>query len=215
MGEVFLRCNAREVVTRVGKYVQDLARLSHGPNITVPEIKLEGHLDTTFPYILSHLEYIIGELLRNSIRATVEKHGSNPPPITVLICNAPKHIIFRVSDQGGGIPPEEVPGLWSFAKGIRSETRLKNFEQVPKMSATLQELQPAEKKSVPGTNSLHTLTYRPPDLKLGMGLPMSRVYAEYWGGSLEQTTMEGYGADVFLHIEKLGNRLEQLNIDSL
>lgn len=91
---------------------------------------------------------------------------------------------------------------------------MKNFEKVPKMSATLQELQPTETKPE-GTNSLHTLTYRPPDLKLGIGLPMSRVYAEYWGGSLEQTTMNGYGADVYLHIEKLGNRLEQLNIDAL
>lgn len=80
------------------------------------------------------------------------------------------------------------------------------------MAGTLQELQPDEDV---GETSLHTLTYRPPDLKLGLGLPMTRVYAEYWGGSLQHTSMEGYGTDVFLHIEKLGNRLEQLNIDQL
>ncbi|KAI5780847.1 branched-chain alpha-ketoacid dehydrogenase [Geopyxis carbonaria] len=216
VGEVFLRCNAREVVERVGKFTQDLIP----PGLAVPQIKLEGHLDTSFPYILSHLEYIIGELLRNSIEATLARHpnNANPPPITVLICNAPKHIIFRVSDQGGGIPPPEVSDLWSFAKHTRSDTRLRNFAQVPKMSATLQELHLApspEGAETAPEGSLHSLTYRRPDLKLGMGLPMSRVYAEYWGGSLEQTSMEGYGTDVFLHIEKLGNRLEQLNIDSL
>src|SRR5690606_16376188 len=93
---------------------------------SVPEIRLEGHLDTTFPYILSHLEYIIGELLRNSIEATVLHHHPSrpPPPITVLICNAPKHIIFRVSDQGGGIPPDEADDLWSFAKNHRNKERL-------------------------------------------------------------------------------------------
>jgi pyruvate dehydrogenase kinase 2/3/4 len=214
VGEVFLRCNAKEVVQRVGAYAQELARKAHGPNQPIPEIIIEGHLDTTFPYILSHLEYIIGELLRNSIEATIEHHGSKPdlPPITVLICHAPKHVIFRVSDQGGGIPPAETEDLWSFAKSKRSDlARLRNFAQVPKMAGTLQELQhePAAQAS------LHTLTYRPPDLKLGMGLPMTRVYAEYWGGSLQHTSMEGYGTDVFLHIEKLGNRLEQLNIDKL
>lgn len=155
---------------------------------------------------------MIGELLRNSIESTIEHHGSlkTLPPITVLICHAPKHVIFRVSDQGGGIPPDDTADLWSFAKSKRTDTtRLRNFAKVPKMAGTLQELEPM------GEKSLHTLTYRPPDLKLGMGLPMTRVYAEYWGGSLEQTSMEGYGTDVFLHIEKLGNRLEQLNIDQL
>ncbi|KAF8540342.1 branched-chain alpha-ketoacid dehydrogenase [Trichophaea hybrida] len=218
VGEVFLRCNAQEVVRRVGAYACDLARKAHGASHPVPEIHIEGHLDTTFPYILSHLEYIIGELLRNSIEATIEHHGSKSslPPITVLICHAPKHVIFRVSDQGGGIPPDETKDLWSFAKSKRSDhARLRNFAQVPKMAGTLQELQlDSASAKVPET-SLHTLTYRPPDLKLGMGLPMTRVYAEYWGGSLEQTSMEGYGTDVFLHIEKLGNRLEQLNVDRL
>ena len=244
VGEVFLRCNAHEVVRRVGAYACGLARKARGFAAAhpVPEIVIEGHLDTTFPYILSHLEYIIGELLRNSIEATIERHSPSPssssssslslplsaaapptatapklPPIHVLICNAPKHVIFRVSDQGGGISPDETSDLWSFAKSKRSDhARLRNFAQVPKMAGTLQELNnTAGAGAAAETSSLHTLTYRPPDLKLGMGLPMTRVYAEYWGGSLEQTSIEGFGTDVYLHIEKLGNRLEQLNIDQL
>ncbi|KAI5816959.1 branched-chain alpha-ketoacid dehydrogenase [Pyronema omphalodes] len=221
VGEVFLKCKAQEVVRRVGAYAQELARKAHGPDCPVPEIIIEGHLDTTFPYILSHLEYITGELLRNSIEATIEHHGSKRelPPIHVLICHAPKHVIFRVSDQGGGIPADETKDLWSFAKSKSSDgKRLRNFAKVQKMAGTLQELQegPPELRDHEGSlSSLHTLTYRPPDLKLGMGLPLTRVYAEYWGGSLELTSMEGYGTDVFLHIEKLGNRLEQLNVDRL
>ena len=38
---------------------------------------------------------------------------------------------------------------------------------------------------------------------LGFGLPMSRVYAEYFGGALEITGMHGYGSDVFLRLMKL------------
>jgi hypothetical protein len=39
---------------------------------------------------------------------------------------------------------------------------------------------------------------------------MSRVYAEYWAGSLEIHSLEGYGTDAFLQISKLGNKNEQL-----
>lgn len=207
VGEVFLRCNAKEVVKRCGKLAQDLAREAFGPNSPVPEIEIEGHTDTIFPYILSHLEYMIGELLRNSIQATIEKyHPISPttklPPIRVLICHAPQQIIFRVSDQGGGILPEELPHLWSFSKGLRSQARLENFARVPKLAATMQELLNSHthmsslaghqcdingpgKAGLREESSLSSLTSRPPNLRLGIGLPMSRVYAEYWAGKLE------------------------------
>lgn len=59
-------------------------------------------------------------------------------------------------------------------------------------------------------NSLSSLTSRPPNLRLGMGLPLSRVYAEYWAGSLHVHSLEGYGVDAFLQISRLGNKNEQL-----
>ena len=100
IGEVFLRCSAREVVQACWDRVSVLAKDAYGPQVILPELKIEGHLNATFPYILSHLQYIVGELLRNSIQALVElRPNSNPPPIEVLICEAPKHVIFRISDQ--------------------------------------------------------------------------------------------------------------------
>jgi hypothetical protein len=219
IGEVFLKCNAREVVERCGKEVQKLARSAYGPDVILPEIRLEGHRDVTFPYILSHLEYIIGELLRNSIQAAVERpdqprDGTKPPPIEVTICEAPQHVIIRVSDQGGGIAREILPYLWSFSKGPRSETRLENLHHVPKMAATLQELRdpadPARPIQAGRHTSLSSLSSRPPNLRLGMGLPLSRIYAEYWAGTLELQSLHGYGVDAFLQISKLGNKNEQL-----
>lgn len=185
----------------------------------LPEIKVQGHLDATFPYILSHLEYIVGELLRNSVQAVVEKYHDSPqppPPIEVLICETPQHVIMRISDQGGGIPREILPYLWSFSKGPRTQTRLENLGRVPAMAATMQELKVSERKpdhhhrEAWHEGSLDSLTSRPPNLRLGMGLPMSRVYAEYWAGSLELHSLEGYGVDAFLQISKLGNKNEQV-----
>ncbi len=210
------------MIERCGEAVQALARSAYGPDVRMPEIKIDGHLDATFPYILSHLEYIVGELLRNSVQAVIEKdqRGSDRskplPPIEVTICEAQQHVIVRVSDQGGGIPRDIMPYLWSFSKGPHSHRLIENLEQVPRMSATLQELR-AEDTPLAGRDgdpaqgsSLSSLSRRLPNLKLGMGLPLSRVYAEYWAGKLELHSLEGYGVDAFLQISKLGNKNEQL-----
>ncbi len=230
IGEVFLKCQARDVIERCAKAVCDLARSAYGDDVQLPAVQLTGHLDTTFPYILSHLEYIVGELLRNAVQAVVERHQQHPllqqrhvppPPIEITLCEAQQHVIIRVSDQGGGVPHDMLPYLWSFSKGKYSQRLLENLRKVPRMSATLQELRvddhqhrhsPSQQQDQQPlhSSSLSTLSQRPPNLRLGMGLPLSRVYAEYWAGSLELHSLEGYGVDAFLQISKLGNKNEQL-----
>ncbi|KAF2791098.1 alpha-ketoacid dehydrogenase kinase [Melanomma pulvis-pyrius CBS 109.77] len=229
VGEIFLRCNAKEIVERCGKTTQELIKRAYGSHFDIPEIHINGHLDATFPYILSHLEYTVGELLRNSMQAVIEQRkfkDAKPPPIEVLICETSQHVIIRISDQGGGIPNEVLPHLWSFSKGPRRERRLENLARVPKLLGTMQELQvPGDTPNEPHKKhgkkskysdsgqhhgSLSSLTSRPPDLRLGIGLPMSRVYSEYWAGSLEIHSLEGFGVDAFLQISKLGNKNERL-----
>ncbi|KAK4104897.1 alpha-ketoacid dehydrogenase kinase [Parathielavia hyrcaniae] len=264
IGQVFLKCVAKDVVSRCGYAVREILQRAYGPDVALPEIRIDGHLDANFPYILTHLEYIIGELLRNSVQAVVEKHQRRrrknttvdvdddnsaaaplllppppPPPIKVTICESNQHVIIRISDQGGGIPRQNLPYLWSFSKGPASDKILANLGKVPKMAATMQEWQVGghghhpshthadahSSSSSSSTNqggaagaeigqdvnsSLASLSSRPPNLRLGMGLPLSRVYAEYWAGSLALHSLEGYGVDAFLQISKLGNKNEQL-----
>ncbi|KAK5137749.1 hypothetical protein LTR08_007320 [Meristemomyces frigidus] len=229
VGEIFLKCNAKEIIEECAKAASDLTAKAYGPDVVLPKIVLQGHLETTFPYIPSHLEYIIGELFRNSIQSVVEHGGSSatePPPIEVLVCEAAQHVIIRISDRGGGIDRSILPYLWSFAKGPRRHQRLQNLGQVPRLAATMQELQlpPSDpdfvKRSssvdMTGENfadssSLGKLSSRSPDLRIGIGLPMSRIYAEYWAGSLEMHSLEGYGCDAFLQISRLGNKNEVLS----
>ena len=135
-----------------------------------------------------------------------EQSTGLPPPIEVLICEAPQQVMIRISDQGGGIPRELLPFLWSFSKGPRSQERRASLEQTPTWVGTMQELQ----SPTNGTSSLRHLVTRDPNLRLGMGLPMSKVYAEYWGGDLGLHSLEGYGVDAFLKISKIGNQNEQL-----
>ncbi|KHJ34431.1 putative pyruvate dehydrogenase kinase [Erysiphe necator] len=237
VGEVFLNCNASVIIKRCMTAISRLCTADYGASIKIPSIHLKGNLAATFPYILSHLEYIIGELLRNSTQSTIETHHSaiKPPPIEVTICESSKHITIRISDRGGGIEPSILPYLWSFSSGPRSTQRLINLSQVPRMAATLQELgapypqvnntQQFDRDScfsytAPAQSnrnldnfsvgSLQNLNERPSNLRLGMGLPLSRIYVEYWAGSLEIESIEGYGVDAFLVISKLGNENEQL-----
>lgn len=222
IGEVFIKCNAKKVIESCAEAIKKIARSTNPPDVKIPEIRIEGHLETSFPFILSHLEYIIGELLRNSVQAVIDRHRTHgspteaPPPIEVTIAEAPQHATIRISDLGGGIPRQELPYLWAFSKGPLSQQRLENLNRVPRMAATMQELGVEDElgrvdlKNPPYQSSLSSLTSRPPDLRLGMGLPLSRVYAEYWAGSLELHSLEGYGVDVFLQISRLGNKNEQV-----
>ena len=217
VGEIFLKCNAKEIIEKCFATASALTAGIYGEDVVLPKLVLTGQLDTTFPYIPSHLEYMIGELLRNSVQAVVEQQRSSkatspPPPIEVLVCEAAQHVIIRVSDRGGGIPVSILPYLWSFAKGPRSQSRLHNLSVIPRLEATMQELQlpPSTPDGMEVSNN-HVDSGRPADLRLGIGLPMSRIYAEYWAGSLEMRNLEGYGCDAFLQISRLGNRNEVLS----
>jgi hypothetical protein len=40
---------------------------------------------------------------------------------------------------------------------------------------------------------------------LGYGLPVARQYARYFGGDLQIMSVEGYGTDAFVHLNRFGN----------
>jgi signal transduction histidine kinase len=230
IGEVFLQCKAGDVVEDASKHAIDQIQEMY-PDSEMPEVIIEGASDATFPYIKSHLDYIVGEILRNSVEATVTMFHKNkhmyrhPPPILVSIASSPQHVFIRFSDQGGGIDPEILKHIWSFAKGPGSAGRLQTFREVHTLAGLSTEVKTHSERSkpitvdifpgqeVPHKGSLEPLTTRLPNVKLGMGLPLSKVYAEYWDGALEVHSLDGYGTDVFFKISCLGNQAERLQLD--
>ncbi|KNC70288.1 hypothetical protein SARC_17190, partial [Sphaeroforma arctica JP610] len=78
--------------------------------------------------------FIIQELLKNSIRATMEAHAARikadpdntqpegPPPIIVTCSHGEEDFIIRISDKGGGITPLDLPHVfdYSFSTAVQS-----------------------------------------------------------------------------------------------
>jgi pyruvate dehydrogenase kinase 2/3/4 len=57
------------------------------------------------------------EILKNSLRATVETHGiecENFPPVKVIVAQGKEDITIKISDEGGGIPRSAVPLVWTY-----------------------------------------------------------------------------------------------------
>jgi len=48
--------------------------------------------------------------------------------------------------------------------------------------------------------------------RIGIGLPMSNIFATYFGGSLDLVSMDGWGTDVYLRLPKLGTNLEGIEV---
>ena len=55
-----------------------------------------------------------------------------------------------------------------------------------------------------GVPTLQSGSITAPLAGYGVGLPLSRLYARYFGGDLQLLSMEGFGTDVFLHLNRLG-----------
>jgi pyruvate dehydrogenase kinase 2/3/4 len=152
-----------------------------------PEVEIVGNPGTTFNYVPSHIHYILVELLKNSMRATVETHGisSDMPPIKLIIADGEDNedVVIKVSDQGGGIPRSYMRKMWSYLFTTADPTILENSLD--------EDVADFDRSS--------------PLAGLGYGLPIARNYARYFGGDLVIMSMEGYGTDSYIYLNRLGD----------
>lgn len=185
-GIINISMNLKHVVDRWAAFVQQITQDKYG---YAPEIRISGHVNSKFPYIEMPLDYILPELLKNAVRATIEAHpgvkGKNLPPIYVTIANNPTDFIIKISDRGGGIRHDRVSKVMQY-----------NFSTAEESTENLME------NDIFG-NILEECnrTTSGPMCGYGFGLPTSRAYAEYLGGSLKLMSMQGLGTDVYLRLK--------------
>ncbi|CAO3628685.1 unnamed protein product [Mucor hiemalis] len=214
VGIIFVHCSASDLVNRAKSLVyQHIDRYHHEKEDTnglprpVIDVKIlqqngttsDGKNEILFAYVPEQLEHILYELLDNAVRFTMRKYpDGNYPPIQVTVSANDSDVYFRVSDRGGGMSKERYDRLWSYQS--RAQTGdFDDFKLLQKVPATI------DGRASQASQMGHR--------HLGIGLTMSRIYAEYWNGELQVMTMDGHGTDAYVRIPRLGTHTENLGIE--
>lgn len=208
VGVICTDCNVGEIAEDAIETAKYICEEYYGL-FEAPEIQLIApQNDINFMYVPGHLIHMLFETLKNSLRATIEFHtprlkkelmAENPslkaneidindlkfPPIKVIISEGSEDIAIKISDEGGGIARSEIPLIWTYLYTTVSETPV---------------LEPEYNQT----------SFKAPMAGFGYGLPISRLYAQYFGGDLKLISMEGYGTDVYLHLNRLSSSSEPL-----
>eukprot|EP01006_Ploeotia_vitrea_P017215 TRINITY_DN48291_c0_g1_i1.p1 TRINITY_DN48291_c0_g1~~TRINITY_DN48291_c0_g1_i1.p1 ORF type:complete len:397 (+),score=18.91 TRINITY_DN48291_c0_g1_i1:36-1226(+) len=196
-----MNMSIHDVVKRVLSIVSEMCSTHYG---IVPPVEIVGDLEAKISYVPGHLEYMLMELFKNAMRAVSEEHGGNPsmPPIIVRLCPGKnRDVTVCISDRGGGVPAAIQNDIWRFG-----------FTSVGQDSGLSE-----AKVSVPNFfDGLTAPDHRGPShfAGYGFGLPTCRVYAGYLGGDVTMVNIEGYGAEVYLHLNSVNSprALESLRL---
>lgn len=106
------------------------------------------------------------------------------PTVRIVIAEGNEDMTIKIADEGGGIPRSEMPKVWTY---------LHSTAQRPDSMTG-------------GADQTRTAALA----GYGVGMPLSRLYAEYFGGSMDVISMESIGTDVYLHLNRLGEKCEHL-----
>ncbi|KAH9273475.1 hypothetical protein BASA83_004141 [Batrachochytrium salamandrivorans] len=186
VGIICTKTNVGEIATDAIRDARTICQDYYGL-YDCPQVKLMGRTDIDFMYVPSHLHHMLFELIKNSLRAIVERYGidcETYPDIRLVVAEGKEDITIKISDEGGGIPRSGIPLIWTY------------------MYTT------AEKPLM--EEGYNQGDFRAPLAGFGYGLPLSRLYARYFGGDLRLISMEGYGTDAYLHLSRLSDSTEPL-----
>lgn len=180
---------------RPSELVQNLAAPLIGLTASVydgdaPSLDIRGNPDTWLDYIPRHVSYMLQELLKNALRATVERHrgrGARLPPVSVELQQGDMHVIIKISDQGGGIPKRLQREVWQYGWTTASaEADMPWGGQISKDLAGY-----------------------------GFGLPLTRLHAQYFGGDAFMQALPGHGTDMYLLLTHLKEGTDSTELEDL
>lgn len=168
--------------------VENASRLCDRNYGRYPDVEIDGDLDADIVYVPGHLHHMLHELLKNAMRAVVETHSDREmlPPVQLTVACDEDEFLIKISDQGGGIPREQLPEIWNYLYTTADRPKEADYDQI------------------------HGGLAQAPMAGFGYGLPISKLYARYFGGDLDLVTMDGYGTTAYLYLSRLGGSTEPL-----
>lgn len=184
IGYIHAKMSPVEVARNASEDARSVCLREYG---TAPDVKVYGDPNFTFPYVPTHLHLMVFELVKNSLRAVEERFMDSDklaPPIRIIVADGLEDVTIKVSDEGGGIARSGLPKIFTYLYSTAKN--------------------PLDERSDLATADIATMA------GYGYGLPISRLYARYFGGDLQVISMEGYGTDAYLHLSRLGDSQEPL-----
>ncbi|RXM95046.1 [3-methyl-2-oxobutanoate dehydrogenase [lipoamide]] kinase, mitochondrial [Acipenser ruthenus] len=194
VGIICTRLSPKKIIEKWVDFARRLCEHQYGCS---PRVRINGHVAARFPFIPLPLDYILPELLKNAMRATMESHLDTPhnaPDLVVTIANNDIDFVIRISDRGGGIPHNILDKVLDYHFTTAEESN-----QDPRMSNLFGIIT----NNGPQSGPMHGF---------GFGLPTSVAYAEYLGGSLTVQSMQGIGTDVYLRLRHIDGKGESFRI---
>lgn len=204
------QCNVSDVCRQVATQVTQLCYHETGFR---PTIKVEDtpnpNPDNHFPYIPAALSYMVQEIMKNSAVATSRKYdnakklvsrktamsqqqrsnttaghvpSSKDMPISVIVSSDEQRVMIFIGDKAGGIPFEVGQHVWSWLYGER-------------------------RRSEKGINSEGALGQATNLGGFGIGLPLSRLFASYLGGTINLISIPGYGTHAYIFLPRLPEQM--------
>ncbi|CDO54037.1 hypothetical protein DV495_001417 [Geotrichum candidum] len=188
VGIICTNSNVREIAQDAVDNARFICE-QHYDLFEAPKVDIVCNPNISFMYVPGHLSHMLFEIIKNSLRAVVETHGLGSdvvyPPVKIIVAEGNEDITIKISDEGGGIPRSAMGKVWTYM--------YTTVEDVPS-------LEPDFNKT----------DFKAPMAGFGYGLPISRLYARYFGGDLKLISMEGYGTDAYLHLNRLSTSSEPL-----
>lgn len=231
IGVIDTALRPERIIRSCEDFVGEICELRYGVR---PRLVIDGQPEASFAHVPVHIEYIITELLKNAFRAVIESGNEREPiEVTIaaapdvpgahvrempesgedsseadlrfsksdgvddpiaheaikLSRPSSQSITIRLRDRGGGIPPEVLPHIWSYSFTTFSEDDLPGSD-----NGNLDALNTISGAGGNGSSIAG----------LGYGLPLSRAYAEYFGGGIAVQSLWGWGTDVYLTLQGVG-----------
>ncbi|XP_021889533.1 pyruvate dehydrogenase (acetyl-transferring) kinase, mitochondrial isoform X2 [Carica papaya] len=185
VGYIHTKMSPVEVARNASEDARAICLREYG---SAPDVNIYGDPSFTFPYVPTHLHLMVFELVKNSLRAVQERYmdlDKVAPPVRIIVAEGIEDVTIKVSDEGGGIPRSGLPKIFTYLYS----TAKNPLDEYLDLGTG------AEMVTMAG---------------YGYGLPISRLYARYFGGDLQIISMEGYGTDAYLHLSRLGDSQEPL-----
>ena len=184
-----------DVIRSMISDVQSCCRSNFG---IAPDIEVEGTNEFTFTYVKDHVERIMYAILLNASRATakhfIDVHGSEtaevPPAVRVRVASDKFGCTVHVSDHGNSLVQyDEVEKLFKYSSTISHSVD----------GTTKKDPLAGDATGIAGYNYVfdESAAIR------GFGLPVSRLYARYFGGDLQVVPISSCGNETFLHLKTL------------